>query len=114
MRFAGCAALALPLALLLALSAREAAAGDYGEKVCGQYGAKIPIDCACAGSPLAKEFNEDELVIVIQFLNNANDPNAKFEELFELEKKHGKETMQDLGNRFEKLAAGDLKACLKQ
>ena len=63
---------------------------------------------------VAKEYDEDELVIVIQFLNNANDPNAKFEELFELEKKHGKETMQDLGNRFEKLAAGDLKACLKQ
>ena len=102
------------LASLLVLPARAAHADEYGEKICRQYGAKIPIDCACAGSPLAKEFDEDELVIVIQFLNNASDPNAKFEELFELEKKHGKETMQDLGNRFEKLAAGDLKTCLKK
>ena len=44
----------------------------------------------------------------------AYDPNAKFEELMELEKKFGKETLDDLGKRFEKLAQGDLKTCLKK
>lgn len=110
MRFASCAA----LALLAVLPAGLASASDHGEKVCKQYGAKIPIDCACAGTPLQDEYDEDELVIVIQFLNNAADPNAKFEELMELEKKFGKERMDDLGKRFEKLAEGDLKACLKK
>jgi hypothetical protein len=110
MRFAGCAA----LALLVALSAGAAAANGYGEKVCREHGAKIPVDCACAGAPLENEYDEDELVMVIQFLNNATDPNAKFEELIELEKKFGKQTLEDLGNRFEKLAKGDLKTCLKK
>jgi hypothetical protein len=110
MRFASGAV----LALLVGLSAGAAAAYDYGEKICRQYGAKIPIDCACAGAPLQDEYDEDELVIVIQFLNNAADPNAKFEELMELEKKFGKKRMDDLGKRFEKLAEGDLKACLKK
>ena len=109
MRLASCTA----LTLLVMLFAHATLADDYGEKVCRQYGAKIPIDCACAGAPLANEFDEDELVIVIQFLNIANDPNVKMEDVSEFEKKHGKETMQDLGNRFDKLAAGDLKACLK-
>lgn len=110
MRYASCAA----LALLVALSARAAAADGYGEKICRQHGAKIPIDCACAGPPLENEYDEDEVTIVIQFLNNAADPNAKFEELFELEKKFGKERLQELGNRFDKLAEGDLKPCLKK
>ena len=102
------------LALLLLFSAPATLADEYGERICIQYGAKIPIDCACAGPPLAQEYDEDELKIVIQFLNNAADPNAKFEELIELEKKFGKETMKELGDRFEKLAEGDLKACLKK
>ena len=72
------------------------------------------MDCACAGPVLEEEFDEDELVMLIQFLNTANDPNAKFEDLMELEKKFGKETLEDLGKRFEQLAAGDLKACLKK
>jgi len=110
MRFAACAA----LGLLAALSAPTTAVAAYGEKVCRQHGAKIPIDCACAGAPLENEYDEDELVMVIQFLNNAADPNAKFEELMELEKKFGKETLDDLGKRFEKLAEGDLKTCLKK
>src|SRR5215471_10224924 len=78
------------LALLVGLGAPTALADDYGEKICRQYGARIPMDCACAGPPLAEEYDEDELTMVIQFLNNAADPNAKFEELFELEKKFGK------------------------
>jgi hypothetical protein len=102
------------LMLLAALPARAADDDQYGEKICKQYGAKIPMDCVCAGPLLEEEFDEDELVMLIQFLNMANDPDAKFEDLMELEKKFGKETMQDLGNRFEKLAAGDLKACLKK
>ena len=110
MRFASCAV----LGLFVGLSAGAAVADDYGEKICKQYGAKIPIDCACAGTPLANEYDEEELTIVIQFLNNAADPNAKFEELMELEKKFGKERMDDLGKRFEQLAEGDLKACLKK
>jgi hypothetical protein len=110
MRFAGCAA----LALLMAMSAGAATAAGYGEKICRQHGAKIPIDCACAGAPLEDEYDEDELVMVIQFLNNAADPNAKFEELMELEKKFGKNKLDDLGKRFEKLAEGDLKTCLKK
>jgi hypothetical protein len=110
MRFVGCVA----LTLLVALFAGATLADDYGEKVCRQYGAKIPIDCACAGAPLADEYDEDELAIVIQFLNIANDPNVKMEDVAEFEKKHGKETMKDLGDRFDKLAAGDLKACLKK
>jgi hypothetical protein len=109
MRFVSGAA----LALLVALSS-GAARADYGEKICRQHGAKIPIDCACAGAPLQDEYDEDELVMVIQFLNNAADPNAKFEELMELEKKFGKEKLDDLGKRFEKLAEGDLKTCLKK
>jgi hypothetical protein len=110
MRFVGCVA----LTLLVSLFAGATLADDYGENVCRQYGAKIPIDCACAGAPLADEYDEDELAIVIQFLNIANDPNVKMEDVAEFEKKHGKDTMQDLGNRFDKLAAGDLKACLKK
>jgi hypothetical protein len=110
MRFTGCTALAL-LATLFAGAAR---ADDYGEKVCKQYGARVPIDCACAGAPLEEEYDEDELVIVIQFLNMANDPNVKMDDVAAFEKKHGKETMQDLGNRFDELSAGDLKACLKK
>jgi hypothetical protein len=103
------------LALLVAaLFTGPTLADDYGEKVCKQYGARVPIDCGCAGAPLANEFDEDELTIVIQFLNVANDPNVKLDDVAEFEKKHGKETMQDLGNRFDKLAAGDLKACLKK
>jgi hypothetical protein len=98
---------------LVGLSSPAALADDYGEKICRQYGAKIPMDCACAGAPLADEYDEEELTIVIQFLNNAADPNAKFEELFELEKKFGKERLKELGERFDKLAAGDLKACIK-
>ena len=101
------------LTLLVGLAAPRAFAHDYGEKICRQYGAKIPMDCACAGPLLADEYDEDEVMVVIQFLNNAADPNAKFEELFELEKKFGKERLQKLGDRFDKLAAGDLKACLK-
>ena len=99
--------------MLVVLAAPAALANDYGEKICRQYGAKIPMDCACAGPPLANEYDEDELKMVIQFLNNAADPDAKFEDLMELEKKFGKETMQKLGERFDKLAAGDLKACIK-
>lgn len=101
------------LALLVGFSAPAALADDYGEKICKQYGARIPINCACAGAPLANEFDEDELTIVIQFLNTAADPNVKLDDVAEFEKKHGKETMQKLGDRFDKLAAGDLKACLK-
>jgi hypothetical protein len=110
MRVAGCAV----LVLLVALSTGATAAADYGEKICRQHGPKIPIDCACAGAPLQDEYDEDELVMVIQFLNNAADPNAKFEELMELEKKFGKDKLDDLGKRFEKLAEGDLKTCLKK
>jgi hypothetical protein len=102
------------LLVALPLPARAADDDEYGEKICKQYGAKIPIDCACAGPVLEEEFDEDELVMLIQFLNTANDPNAKFEDLMELEKKFGKETLEDLGKRFEQLAAGDLKACLKK
>jgi hypothetical protein len=110
MRIAICTA----LALLAALSTPAAAADGYGEKVCKQYGSKIPMDCSCAGEALEDEYDEDELVIVIQFLNNAADPNAKFEELLEFEKKVGKAKLEDLGKRFEKLAEGDLKACMKK
>jgi hypothetical protein len=102
------------LGLLVALSAGAAAANGYGEKICRQHGPKIPIDCGCAGAPLENECDEDELVMVIQFLDNAADPNAKFEELMELEKKFGKDKLDDLGKRFEKLAEGDLKTCLKK
>ncbi|HLH90282.1 MAG TPA: hypothetical protein VKX28_17670 [Xanthobacteraceae bacterium] len=102
------------LALLVALPAGAAALADYGEMVCRQYGAKIPIDCACAGAPLQAEYDEDELVMIIQFVNNANDPNAKFEELMELEKKFGKDKLEDLGKRFERLAEADMKACMKK
>jgi hypothetical protein len=101
------------LALLSVLAASAARADGYGEKICKQYGARIPIDCACAGAPLASEFDEEELTIVIQFLNTANDPNVKLEDAEAFEKKFGKETMQKLGDRFDKLAAGDLKACVK-
>ena len=99
--------------LLVVLAAPAALADNYGEKICRQYGAKIPMDCACAGAPLANEYDEDELKIVIQFLNTAADPNVKLEDAEAFEKKYGKETMQKLGDRFDKLAAGDLKACIK-
>jgi hypothetical protein len=110
MRFAICAA----LALLVALPARAADADAYGEKVCRQNGPKIPIDCACAGPLLEEEFDQDELVMLIAFLNNANDPNASFDDLMAMEKKIGEKKLNDLGQRFDKLAAGDLKVCLKK
>jgi hypothetical protein len=102
------------LAMLVALSSPASADDGYGEKVCKQYGAKIPMDCSCAGEALEDEYDEDELVIVIQFLNSMADPNTKFEDMLELEKKIGKEKLKGLGDRFDKLAEGDLKACIKK
>jgi hypothetical protein len=109
MRFAICCA----LTLLALLPARVASAGQSGEQTCRQYGAKIPMDCACAGPVLEREFNENDMVMVVRFFNNANDPNANFDNLLAMEKEFGKEKLDDLGKRFEGLAVGDLKACLK-
>ena len=100
----------LALALLLLLPAAPAFAG-YGTDLCEKHISSAPVDCTCSGPIIEQEFSEEEAEVVMSVLgimaslDPKKDDMASIDAKFKpIEEKVGKEKLDELGKRYEKIA----------